>query len=260
MKPRKRFGQHFLKDTNVLNKLLSAIAPQPSDHIIEIGPGHGALTQLLLPHVQQLDAIEIDRDLAASLRHRFAADENITIHQADALKFDFNTVKRNDQLLRIVGNLPYNISTPLLFKLFSYRDIVKDMIFMLQKEVVKHLIAATGSHYYGRLSVMAHYFCENSELFSVGPEAFLPPPKVESAVICLIPHQQTHFTNNLNLFTDIVREAFSYRRKTLRNCLKKYICAEQLQALSIDPMKRPQELTVENFVKISNMVSGNINY
>ncbi|WP_423063140.1 16S rRNA (adenine(1518)-N(6)/adenine(1519)-N(6))-dimethyltransferase RsmA [Candidiatus Paracoxiella cheracis] len=259
MKPRKRFGQHFLRDPNVLNKLLSAIAPRSTDHVVEIGPGQGVLTELLLPAVKRLDAIEIDRDLVTLLEERFSADNNLTIHQADVLKFDLNSIETDNERLRIVGNLPYNISTPLLFKLFSYGNLIQDMIFMLQKEVVDRLTATPGSHDYGRLSVMAQYFCEDSRLFTVGPEAFSPPPKVESAVVCLIPRQHTHSVNDLNLLTTIVREAFSYRRKTLRNCLKKYISAEDLQTLNIDPIKRPQELTVEDFVKISNMVNTTSN-
>lgn len=259
MKPRKRFGQHFLRDPNVLNKLLSVIAPKPTDHLVEIGPGQGVLTELLLPTVKRLDAIEIDRDLITVLEERFSGNNNLRIHQADALKFDLNTIETDNKRLRIVGNLPYNISTPLLFKLFSYGNLIQDMIFMLQKEVVDRLTATPGSHDYGRLSVMAQYFCENSELFTVGPGAFSPPPKVESAVVCLIPRQHTHPVNDLNLLAAIVREAFSYRRKTLRNCLKKYISVEDLQALNIDPIKRPQELTVEDFVKISNMVNTTSN-
>lgn len=253
---RKRFGQHFLKDGDVLDKLLLAIRPQPTDHIVEIGPGRGALTQRLLPAVQQLDVIEIDRDLVMLLQDHFSTENNLNIHQGDVLNFDFTVLKTNDQLLRIIGNLPYNISTPLLFKLFSYRAIIKDMIFMLQKEVVERLTAPVSAPHYGRLSVMAHYFCDSYALFSVPPQSFSPPPKVESAVIYLTPRQQPPAVNDLQLFSDIVREAFSYRRKTLRNCLKKYLSVTQLQTLSIDPQQRPQELTVEDFVKISNMVSS----
>lgn len=252
--PRKRFGQHFLTDSNVLNTLLSSIAPQPTDHIVEVGPGQGVLTELLLPEVKKLDAIEIDRDLVKILKRQFRAHKNFTIHEADVLSFDFKSISNNEQRLRIVGNLPYNISTPLLFKLFTYRKIITDMFFMLQKEVVERLTATVGSHQYGRLSVMSQYFCKNTELFTVDAEAFSPPPKVESAVVCLIPHEQVHPANDLSLFTNIVREAFSYRRKTLRNCLKKYISSASLESINIDPTKRPQELTVEDFVKISNMI------
>lgn len=254
--PRKRFGQHFLTDSHILQKLLSSIAPQPTDHMVEIGPGQGALTELLLPEVKQLDAIEIDRDLVKILEKQFSTHKNFVIHEADVLNFDFNSIKSDDQPLRIVGNLPYNISTPLLFKLFSYREIITDMFFMLQKEVVDRLTAPVGSHHYGRLSVMAQYFCKTIELFIVEAEAFSPPPKVESAVVCLIPQEQTHLANDLNTFTHIVREAFSYRRKTLRNCLKKYISSGLLESINIDPSKRPQELTVEDFVKISNMIKA----
>jgi len=224
--------------------------------MIEIGPGQGVLTELLLSEVKQLDAIEIDRDLAKVLKQQFSAHKNFIVHEADVLSFDFNSIKNDDQNLRIVGNLPYNISTPLLFKLFSYRTIITDMFFMLQKEVVERLTARVGSPQYGRLSVMAQYFCKNTELFTVDAESFSPPPKVESAVVCLIPHQYIHPVNDLTLFTNIVREAFSYRRKTLRNCLKKYTSSESLESININPTKRPQELTVEDFVKISNMIKA----
>lgn len=256
--PRKRFGQHFLHDPNILQKIISAISPQTNDHFVEIGPGRGVLTAALLSTGIHLDAVEIDRDLVHYLQLRFIDEKNLHLHQQDALEFDFASLIRNQQKLRIVGNLPYNISTPLLFKLFTHFDYIQDMHFMLQKEVAKRLTASVGDSVYGRLSVMAQYFCHCTSLFTVSANSFSPPPKVESAFVRLIPHQQqpnaTHFEN----FTTIVREAFNYRRKTLANALKRLVTTEQLIAIGIDPKTRPQELTVEDFVKISHII-GKLN-
>lgn len=250
---RKRFGQHFLQDPQTLQDIALAIAPNETDHMIEIGPGRGALTELLLPVVKQLDVIEIDRDLVTHLKQAYDNKKNLNIHEADVLSFDFNTLTKDRHSLRIVGNLPYNISTPILFKLFSSLEIIQDMHFMLQKEVVERLTAKVGSRDYGRLSVMSQYFCENIKLFSIEPSAFSPPPKVDSAFIRMIPRRSLQpLANDLKTFSNVVREAFNYRRKTLSNCLKKIISNDDLIRLGIDPKKRPQELTVEDFVKISN--------
>ena len=254
--PRKRFGQHFLSDMSVLQHITQAIHPRKTDHMVEIGPGQGVLTELLLPSVKRLDVIEIDHDLVRHLETLFSNEKNFHLHPGDVLAFDFSTLTPIDDQLRIVGNLPYNISTPLLFKLFTVGPLIKDMHFMLQKEVVERLCAKVGGHHYGRLSVMAQYFCENLYLFTVGPEAFSPPPKINSAVIRMLPHKEPpHPANNLETFSLIVKEAFCYRRKTLANCLKKYITSHELEHLDINPTRRPQELTVEEFIKISNSIN-----
>ncbi len=252
---RKRFGQHFLHDTMVLQKIVEAIQPNQDDHLVEVGPGRGALTHYLLPLVKQLDAIEIDRDLCQFLQHHFSEQNKLVLFNEDVLKFNFNKLNPSPHSLRIVGNIPYNISTPLLFKLFTYIDSIKDLHFMLQKEVVQRLTAEVGSHHYGRLSIMAQYFCQNRLLFIVGPESFRPIPKVDSAVIRMIPHRQrTIEANNINTLSSVVREAFTHRRKTLSNCLKKVVSKEEIIKLNIDPKQRPQELTVEEFVRISNSI------
>ncbi len=254
---RKRFGQHFLDDIGVLENIVEAIGPAEHDHLVEIGPGHGVLTEALIDRCGTLDVIEIDRDLVKILQEKFRDHTNITIHQADVLQFDFQQLMTTNKPLRVVGNLPYNISSPLLFKLFSISECIQDMNFMLQKEVALRLTAKTGDSDYSRLSVMAHYFCENVLLFIVPPTAFNPPPRVESAFICLTPHKNKKSrANDLHLFSQIVKEAFTYRRKTLGNALKRLITPEKLREIGIDPMLRPQQLTVENFVKISNIMES----
>ena len=253
---RKRFGQHFLIDKNLLQQIVNTIAPAKEDHVVEIGPGHGELTQYLLPRVTKLDVIEIDRDLIAQLKQRFEQYSHLTIHESDALKFNFETLISKDHGIRIVGNLPYNISTPLLFKCFSFIHRIKDMHFLLQKEVVHRLCAAVGSSHYGRLSVMAQYYCDNTLVFEIGPDAFKPPPKVDSALIRLIPRQKRLIdTNDINTLTQIVKEAFNQRRKTIRNTLKKSISEKSLMDLSIDPQLRPQQLSVDDYIRISNAIT-----
>ena len=252
---RKRFGQHFLKDPSVLQEILRCVSPHTTDHVIEIGPGQGALTTYLLDHVDHLDAVELDRDLVVFLQERFDP-KKLTIHSADALDFSYASLSQSKNDLRIVGNLPYNISTPLLFKLFSELDCIRDMHFMLQKEVVLRLTAAVGTTDYNRLSVMSQYFCENSYLFTVPPEAFDPPPKVESAVVRLTPRMQGTLSEiQFNLFSSVVKEAFNYRRKKLGNCLKRFIKPDALIALDINPNARPQEISVSEFIRISEAIS-----
>lgn len=253
---RKRFGQHFLINQAIIQQIVGAISPQYADHMVEIGPGHGALTHYLLPVVSQLDLIEIDRDLVAQLKKRLATVPNINIHQADVLAFSFKQLTNNPTSLRIVGNLPYNISTPLLFKLFDELAWIKDMHFMVQKEVALRLTATASSKDYGRLSVMAQYYCDNDYLFSVPPNAFQPKPKVNSAVIRMQPKQQpTMKANDVDHFQKLVKEAFTYRRKTLHNALKKFLDSEFLQTLNIDPALRPQDISVEDYVRISNAIT-----
>ncbi|HLB55736.1 MAG TPA: 16S rRNA (adenine(1518)-N(6)/adenine(1519)-N(6))-dimethyltransferase RsmA [Coxiellaceae bacterium] len=254
--PRKRFGQHFLIDPTVLTEIIRCLNLQKTDRVIEIGPGQGALTEFLLSQVDHLDVIELDRDLVEFLKQHY--DENkITIHAADALDFSYSSLSNNKFDLRIVGNLPYNISTPLLFKLFDEINFICDMHFMLQKEVVLRLTAEVGTTDYGRLSVMSQYFCDNHDLFSVAPDAFDPPPKVESAVVRLVPkkNQQTLSPKQFKQFSDVVKEAFNYRRKKLGNALQRLIDAKTLATLNIDPNLRPQDISVDEFIRISQAIS-----
>lgn len=253
--PRKRFGQHFLNDHGVLMQIVQAVAPGEQDHLIEIGPGQGALTRYLLPRVKHLDIIEIDRDLVAQLRVEFAQAPNLTVYQADVLQAPWELLLSKPK--RVTGNLPYNITTPLLFMLFNFGAKISDMNFLLQKEVVDRLTATAGSTHYSRLTVMAQYFAKLTPLFEVGPEAFSPPPKVNSAFIQIIPYPTLPFKAlDFNLFTQVVKEAFSYRRKTLANSLRRLVSVEALEKLNIDPHCRPQQITVENFVKISNILTS----
>lgn len=251
--PRKRFGQHFLHDENIIEKIVTIIAPKSEQHIVEIGPGLGALTKFILPLANQLEVVELDRDVIPALKAECAHLGNLIIHEADALKFDFTQLVNNNQPLRLIGNLPYNISTPLLFHLLTQAHVIQDMHFMLQKEVVERMAAQVGEDAYGRLSIMVQYHCQVENLFMVKPSAFRPPPKVDSAIVRLMPYQTIPFlARNYQAFTDIVRTAFNQRRKTLRNCLKNIISAQQLAALNIDANLRPEQLTLENFVQIAN--------
>ncbi len=251
--PRKRFGQNFLHDQNIINKIVSAIAPKPQDAMIEIGPGRGALTFPILDVVEQLDVIEIDRDLIA-----WWQDKNInklTIHAVDALEVNLCTLKNNKDL-RIIGNLPYNISTPLLFHLFKHLACIKDMHFMLQKEVVERMVAQPGSKTYGRLSVMTQFYCDAQQLFSVSRHAFNPPPKVESAIVQLVPNPARLKINEEQL-AQVVKQAFSQRRKTIRNCLKNWFSVEQLESLNIDPSARPETLDLAAFIRLAEATAPN---
>ncbi|MCW8827375.1 MAG: 16S rRNA (adenine(1518)-N(6)/adenine(1519)-N(6))-dimethyltransferase RsmA [Gammaproteobacteria bacterium] len=256
-RPRKRFGQNFLHDQGVLQKIDHAIRPKPTDQIVEIGPGLGALTQYLIEGAGQINAVELDRDLIEPLTARFG--DQLKLHNTDALKFDFCSLAGDGEKLRIIGNLPYNISTPILFRLFEQRACIEDMHFMLQQEVVERIAAAPGNKSYGRLSIMAQYYCKAENLFHVSPEAFNPPPKVHSAIIRLTPHLHPSVeVKDLKQFEDVVRQAFSQRRKTLRNTLKKLISAEQLIELGIDPTQRPEQITIEQYAQISNQISNQI--
>ena len=252
-KARKRFGQNFLQDTGMIRKIVRAIAPAGKDHLVEIGPGMGAITELLLEENGQLDVIELDRDLIPGLRVKFFNYPEFTLHEADALKFDFAQLRQADEKLRIVGNLPYNISTPLIFHLLSFQGLIQDMHFMLQKEVVERLAAKPGTGEWGRLSVMAQYYCDIENLFLVSPECFKPQPKVESAIVRMTPKQQpTHQALDEKILGETLRLAFAQRRKTLRNNMKGYVTAEQLEALDLDPQRRPETLNLEEFVKLAN--------
>ncbi|MEE9326398.1 MAG: 16S rRNA (adenine(1518)-N(6)/adenine(1519)-N(6))-dimethyltransferase RsmA [Cocleimonas sp.] len=252
-KTKKRFGQHFLHDISVIQKLIYEINPKPSDKIIEIGPGLGALTFPLLDKLNSLDVVEIDRDIIAKLEQK--NNPKLNIHGVDALRFDFTKLSIDKTNIRIVGNLPYNISTPLIFHLLESKEIITDMHFMLQNEVVKRITAEPGSKTYGRLSVMVQYHYLTEYLFFVGPESFSPPPKVDSAILRLSPWKTPpYIADNEQQLSRIVTQAFSMRRKTLRNNLKKIISAEQMEALGIDAGLRAENISVKEFVSISNSI------
>jgi len=253
--PRKRFGQHFLHDQQVLTQLVNALHLKPEDNVVEIGPGKGALTHHLLEHLTNFHVIEIDRDLIPILQN-IAAPDRIKIHNVDALKFDFTSLASSDCPLRVVGNLPYNISTPLLFHLFQYVSIIKDMHFMLQKEVVDRMVAEPNNKRYGRLSVMSQYHCHVTKLFDVNPEAFDPPPKVDSAVLRLTPHNTPFTVDNYADFSKIVAQCFNQRRKTIRNSLKPFLDTAQIEQLNIDPQIRAENLSLEQFIALANVYSS----
>ncbi len=242
-KPRKRFGQNFLVDDQVINQIISTIAPKSGDNIIEIGPGKGALTFPLVQYLEHLNVIEIDRDLISILSEY--DNKKITIFNSDALAFDFNHFSEK---IRIVGNLPYNISSPLLFHLLSYRENIIDMTFMLQKEVVERIVAPPGSKSYGRLSVVIQAFFDTELMFIVPKESFDPQPKIESAIL-YIKTKSTPLVQNLKPLEDIVKLAFSQRRKTLKNCLKSILNQSQTR---IDLSQRAEMLSLENFVTLMN--------
>jgi len=245
---RKRFGQHFLHDPAVIARIVQAIAARPGDHLVEIGPGRGALTAPLLAcRGCTLDAIEIDRDLAAQLRARFAGTAAFTLHAADALDFDFAALARaRGGRLRIVGNLPYNISTPLLFRLLAHSSALADLTVMLQREVVARLTAGPGGRDYGRLTVMLAPHTEIRRLFDVGPGAFQPPPKVWSAVVRMSMRSPPLFAVSPH-YAPLVAAAFARRRKTLRNALGELLTREEIRACGIDPAVRPETLTPQAF-------------
>ncbi len=253
-RPRKRFGQHFLHDPNILHRIVAAIRPAPGEHVVEIGPGLGALTRPLLAAAGELDVVELDRDLLAPLHTYCAGVGTLRIHQADALTFNFAALRGNGPPLRLAGNLPYNISTPLLFHLLAQVEHVRDLHFMLQKDVVDRMAAQPGEEAYGRLSVMLQYRCRVEPLFTVGPEAFRPPPQVWSAVVRLVPHATAPVrVRNEQRFAEIVRLAFAQRRKTLRNSLRDALDATQIKAAGIDPSVRPETLAVAAFAALSEL-------
>ena len=252
---RKRFGQNFLSDSHVVQQIVNTIAPLPTDHLVEIGPGMGVLTEAILPLVSVLDAVELDRDLVAKLKQPPLPVGNFTIHSADALKFDFCQLVKAEEKLRIVGNLPYNISTPLIFHLLEQIACIDDMHFMLQKEVVDRLAASPGHKSYGKLSVMVQYHCYVEKVFDVGPQAFSPPPKVDSSVVRMIPHSSPSVKiANFSLLEKVVSAAFAQRRKTLRNNLKSLIAAEEMQARGIDPSRRAETLSLQEFAVLANLL------
>jgi 16S rRNA (adenine1518-N6/adenine1519-N6)-dimethyltransferase len=250
---RKRFGQNFLVSAGIVAKIVEAIRPQPGDLLVEIGPGLGALTEPLLARLDHLHVVEIDRDLIARLRQRFTPDR-LSVHEGDALQFDFFALGPG---LRVAGNLPYNISTPLLFHLAACADGVRDMHFMLQLEVVERMVAAPGGAEYGRLSVMLQYRFEMERLFRVPPGAFNPAPKVESAVVRMVPRPRaTLDASDEVLLGEVVKSAFAQRRKMLRNTLREHLNEEDWVALGLDPRRRAEELAVGDYVRIANRLAG----
>lgn len=254
-KARKRFGQNFLIDHGIIRDIVRSIHPQKTDHIVEIGPGKGAITQLLADACDHLSVIELDRDLVPWLTIKFERHSGFKLFQADALQFDFNQLIHEGRPLRIVGNLPYNISTPLIFHLLSYANKVQDMHFMLQKEVVKRMAAQPGDSAYGRLGIMVQYYCAVEDLFDVPPSSFDPAPKVDSAIVRLTPHAELPYVaNNIKTLETLVNVAFQQRRKTLRNSLKPLLSAEQMESLPVDLSKRPEEISLPEYVAMSNVL------
>ncbi len=252
---RKRFGQNFLVDWEIIDAIITAIAPQSSDHMVEIGPGMGALTRPLLERLEHLHVVEIDRVIASRLMGEFPASR-LTVHVTDALRFDFSALVEN---LRVVGNLPYNISSPLLFHLTCFASRIRDLHVMLQKEVVERMVAAPSTSAYGRLSVMLQYRYAMEKLLDVPSHAFRPAPRVESAVIRMLPRVPSELlAKDESLFARIVSSAFSQRRKTLRNTLGGYLAREDFAALSIDPGRRAQNLTSGDFARIANYLSKKV--
>lgn len=253
---RKRFGQNFLHDSGVIDRIIRAIAPREGERLLEIGPGQGALTEGLLSSGAQLDVIEIDLDLVSILKVKFALATHFTLHQGDALKFDFARLDPAPASLRVVGNLPYNISTPLIFHLLNNAHLVRDMHFMLQKEVVERMAAKPGGGDWGRLSIMVQYHCRVEHLFNVGPGSFSPPPKVDSAIVRLTPYAELpQPAKDVRALDRVVREAFNQRRKTLRNTLKNILSAEAIEAAGVDGSVRPEQLDLAAFVRLADQLS-----
>jgi 16S rRNA (adenine1518-N6/adenine1519-N6)-dimethyltransferase len=250
---RKRFGQHFLHDPQVIARIIAALEPRAGQSVVEIGPGRGALTRALLPVLQSMDAVEVDRDLIPVLQTAMAGLGELRLHRADALKFDFCGLVTDGGKLRVVGNLPYNISTPLLFRLLDQAACIADMHFMVQREVARRLAAGPGGKDYGRLGIMVQYRCEVARLFDVGAGAFSPPPEVTSTFIQLRPRPVPAVrVNDEGRFKQVVNQAFSQRRKTLRNALKGFVTQAQISAAGLDPAARPETLSLEAFARLSN--------
>ena len=248
---KKRFGQNFLTDRNIIEKIINSIQPQADDHLVEIGPGLGALTCPLLHEVDEMDVIELDRDVIPRLQQNCGQHPGLRIHAIDVLKFDFSELASDGRLLRVIGNLPYNISTAVLFHLLSSRELIQDMHFMLQKEVVERIASPPGCHAYGRLSVMMQTFFQTQALFTVPASCFSPAPKVESAIIRLLPHDRyASQIDNVQQYATLVRTAFSQRRKTLRNTLKPLCSANVIEAAGIDPGTRAEQLHIEDYVRL----------
>ncbi|HJF74918.1 MAG TPA: 16S rRNA (adenine(1518)-N(6)/adenine(1519)-N(6))-dimethyltransferase RsmA [Gallibacterium anatis] len=256
---RKRFGQNFLHDDQIIQSIVAAINPQANDFLIEIGPGLGALTEPVAEQIEHLTVIELDRDLAERLRHHPFLHQKLTVIEQDVMRFDFQQLAQQaDKPLRIFGNLPYNISTPLMFHLFQYHDVIQDMHFMLQKEVVNRLCAGPNSKAYGRLTIMAQYFCQVIPVLEVPPSAFKPAPKVDSAVVRLVPHKVLPYpVKDLYWLNRVCTQAFNQRRKTLRNSLMDLFTAEQLVELEIKLTDRAENLTIADYARLANWLADN---
>ena len=252
---RKRFGQNFLHDEAVIHQIVRAINPQPGQSLVEIGPGKGALTRGLIDSGCRLDLIELDRDLVPLLQALFGDAEQLHIHSADALQFDYSSLRQGESKLRVVGNLPYNISTPLIFRLLSQAEHISDMHFMLQLEVVNRLAASPGSKAWGKLGVMAQYHCQVDALFEVPASAFTPVPKVQSAIVRLEPNRAGNADpEEEQRLRRVVQAAFGQRRKTLRNTLRDVVSVQQLEDLGISPTARAETLGLQQFLAISELL------
>jgi len=263
--PRKSLGQNFLQDLNIINKIVASLGLKESDTVLEIGPGRGALTELILSLAGQIHLVEFDRDLVSYWQNRADTLMNVVVHGQDILKFDLNELLKAgsevDQAadkIKVIGNLPYNISSPVLFHLMKYAEHIHSQVVMLQKEVVERMVSDPGSKQYGRLSVMLQQRYDIENLFTVPPGAFFPPPKVDSAIARLTPlTTPQHPVENQADFAELVKQAFSQRRKTLRNTLKKHLNAEQIEELEIDPSTRAETLSVADFARLANCYSAN---
>lgn len=247
---RKSLGQHFLHQRSVLQDIVRRFRPRPADIVVEIGPGRGALTELIAPRVAALHVVELDRQLAAALRDRAGDVPNLVVHECDALKFDYCSAAER---IRVIGNLPYNISTPLLFRLLDHGRCIQDMHLMLQKEVVDRMLADPGSKTYGRLSVMVQQRCQGELIIKVAPGAFSPPPRVESAMVALYPDDPPpHTVNDPHWFAELVKRAFAQRRKTLRNALKGLVSDAELELCGIAPDARAEQVPVALYALLAN--------
>jgi 16S rRNA (adenine1518-N6/adenine1519-N6)-dimethyltransferase len=255
---KKRFGQNFLHNDAVISDIIDAINPEPGENLVEIGPGLGALTEPVIERAKKLSVVELDRDLAKRLRHHPFLAPHLTIYETDALSFDFAQLATDEKPLRIFGNLPYNISTPLIFHLLTFKDKVQDMHFMLQKEVVQRMAAEPHCKAYGRLSIMTQYQCQVIPVMEIGPEAFKPAPKVDSAIVRLIPHTDIkNPVKEITALNTVCLAAFNQRRKTIRNGFKNLISVAQLESLNIDANLRPENLTLDDYIMLANFIVDN---
>jgi len=259
---KKRFGQNFLQDSNIIERIVKNIQPKESDNIIEIGPGLGAITKEILAYTQKMTVIELDREIIPKLKFNCDRAGELTIYQQDALKTDFSEFVSSEseetKKIRVIGNLPYNISTPIMFHLFEFLDDIQDMHFMLQKEVVERMSAGPNSKTYGRLSVMTQYYCIPQMLFIVPPESFEPAPKVDSAIVRLVPNDKKPDITDFKLFSTMVTEAFGMRRKTIRNAWKKRLTDEEFISAGIKSNLRPENLSLDDFVAAANFVAARV--
>jgi len=251
---RKRFGQNFLTDENVINRIVGAISPDNEHVMVEIGPGLAALTEPVASGIDKLTVVELDKDLVERLKTHPTLKDKLEIHQGDALNFDFKQLVREDMQMKVFGNLPYNISTPLMFHLFEFAQYIENMHFMLQKEVVLRLSASPGTKAYGRLTVMAQYHCQVMPVLEVPPGCFTPPPKVDSAVVRLVPYKTKPFPcRDVEVLRHLTTTAFNMRRKTLRNNLKHMLSDDEFAQLEIDSTLRPEQISVQQYVAMANL-------